>query len=238
MLASNTIFLGLVAFLPFTLGRIVLSLASLLTLIGPYDKIIEPSGSNLSSLSMFDTNQNINTKMGLVNVSEIENSILGSSSLFKMLFDSNTKGSSALQMGETGIGATSLKFSDATTVAAGYMVVIAAVGFHLALRALIKYMRGEPLAVGRLQRVTSLAEAAPTVARQVIAALKYIMVMLKVAFLLLVELGVFPLLCGGWLDICTLSMFGGTIGNRVAFFWASPLTSSLLHWLVGIVYMT
>jgi hypothetical protein len=32
-------------------------------------------------------------------------------------------------------------------------------------------------------------------------------------------------------------MLEATISHRVAFLWSSPLTSSLLHWLVGIVYM-
>lgn len=235
VLASNAIFLGLVAFLPFTLGRIVLSLVSRLIFMGS-------SGSNLASSGVFNMNYNItagNVSTGLVNDPAYlpEDSITGNSSFVGVLVDSSIEGLSTLKMVENPMEAISLKFSDATTVAAGYSVILVAVSFHLGLRALVKYSKGESLAVGRFQGVASVAEAAPTMARQVIAGLKYMMTMFKVAFLLLVELGVFPLLCGWWLDICTLSMFGGTMANRLAFFWASPLTSSLLHWLVGIVYM-
>ena len=235
MLASNAIFLGLVAFLPFTLGRIVLSLASRLMLMGPFNEVLGSAENNILSLGILDVNKNTSTTTSLVNTPE--SSMLGNPTFVDMLFNTSMQGPSIMQVDETGIDATTFKFSDVTTVAAGYTVIIVAVGFHLALRALIKYMRGEQLTVGRLHGVASIAEAAPTVARQVLSALKYTMTMIKVAFLLLVELGVFPLLCGWWLDICTLSMFGGTMGNRMAFFWASPLTSSLLHWLVGIVYM-
>lgn len=63
------------------------------------------------------------------------------------------------------------------------------------------------------------------------------MTMIKVMFLLVIELGVFPLMCGWWLDVCTIRMFGKSITQRVEFFSVSPLASSLLHWVVGIVYM-
>ena len=63
------------------------------------------------------------------------------------------------------------------------------------------------------------------------------MTMIKVAFLLVIELGVFPLMCGWWLDVCTIRMFGKSMAQRVQFFSASPLASSLVHWVVGIVYM-
>lgn len=130
-----------------------------------------------------------------------------------------------------------LRLSDAATVAVGYAAILFAVGFYLGLIALIRYSRGEPITVGRIHGVTSMAEAAPSVAREVMAGVKYMATMVKVAFLLVIELGVFPLLCGWWLDVCTLGMVDVSIDQRVAFFWASPLTSSLLHWLVGIVYM-
>jgi E3 ubiquitin-protein ligase MARCH6 len=63
------------------------------------------------------------------------------------------------------------------------------------------------------------------------------MTMIKVAFLLVIELGVFPLMCGWWLDVCTIRMFGKSMAQRVQFFVISPLASSLVHWVVGIVYM-
>ncbi|MCO5559734.1 hypothetical protein L7F22_013336 [Adiantum nelumboides] len=226
VLASNAIFLGLVAFLPFTLGRIILYLASYMTSMGP--------GSIVSSMVLLDINSNFT--MG--NISSVGVSAFSpnntNATILSKLWSRSIEGLLKTKFVE---GSTSLEFSDAITVATGYGVIVSAVGVHLGLRALIKYSKGEPMTAGRFQSVASMAEAAPTVARQFVAGLRYMLTMLKVAFLLLVELGVFPLLCGWWLDICTLSMLGGSVANRLTFFWASPLTSSLLHWLVGIVYM-
>ncbi|CAI9769955.1 unnamed protein product [Fraxinus pennsylvanica] len=70
-----------------------------------------------------------------------------------------------------------------------------------------------------------------------VAAMRHLMTMIKVAFLLVIELRVFPLMCGWWLDVCTVRMFGKSMSQRVEFFSLFPLASSLVHWIVGIVYM-
>ncbi|KAI7729411.1 hypothetical protein M8C21_010249 [Ambrosia artemisiifolia] len=44
-------------------------------------------------------------------------------------------------------------------------------------------------------------------------------------------------MCGWWLDVCTIRMFGNSIGQTVDFFSVSPLACSLIHWVVGIAYM-
>lgn len=231
VLASNAVFLGLVVFVPFSLGRIVLSAAS--------DKIVSGYfGVNLAVTSVF----NVNHTVPFENVSRTMHDPMQGLTTGEL----NFQGISAQDSIETfpgtevvadALAVASLKFSDSATVAVGYSVIIMAVSFYLGLIALVRLSKGEPLTVGRIHGLASVAEAGPSVARQVIAGLKYLLTMFKVAFLLLVELGVFPLMCGWWLDICTLSMLGGSVANRVAFFWASPLMSSLLHWLTGIVYM-
>lgn len=91
--------------------------------------------------------------------------------------------------------------------------------------------------MGRFYGIASIAEAIPSLFRQFLAAMRHLMTMIKVAFLLVIELGVFPLMCGWWLDVCTIRMFGKSIGQRVDFFSVSPLASSMIHWVVGIVYM-
>ncbi|KAM0060986.1 hypothetical protein Hdeb2414_s0004g00130641 [Helianthus debilis subsp. tardiflorus] len=91
--------------------------------------------------------------------------------------------------------------------------------------------------MGRFYGITLIAETIPSLFRQFLAAMRHLMTMIKVAFLLVVELGVFPLMCGWWLDVCTIRMFGKSIGQRVDFFSVSPLASSLIHWVVGIAYM-
>lgn len=62
-------------------------------------------------------------------------------------------------------------------------------------------------------------------------------VVVKVSMLSVIEIGVIPLVCGWWLDICTLNMFEATIKDREASFRAAPGTSIFLHWLVGMVYV-
>ena len=62
-------------------------------------------------------------------------------------------------------------------------------------------------------------------------------VIVKVSLLILCELGVFPLVCGWWLDICSLPMMGATIQEREASFKSAPGTSMFIHWAVGIMYV-
>ncbi|KAK0589494.1 hypothetical protein LWI29_015065 [Acer saccharum] len=44
-------------------------------------------------------------------------------------------------------------------------------------------------------------------------------------------------MCGWWLDACTVRMFGKPMSQRVHLFTVSPLASSLVHWVVGILYV-
>ncbi|XP_067651027.1 E3 ubiquitin-protein ligase MARCHF6-like [Haliotis asinina] len=62
-------------------------------------------------------------------------------------------------------------------------------------------------------------------------------VVVKVKLLVVVEIGVFPLICGWWLDICSLSMFDATLKDRKTSFHLAPGTSMFIHWLVGMVYV-
>ncbi|CAL4114135.1 unnamed protein product [Meganyctiphanes norvegica] len=62
-------------------------------------------------------------------------------------------------------------------------------------------------------------------------------VVVKVALLSVVEIGVFPLIGGWWLDICSLSLFDATLKDREVSFKVAPGTSMFIHWLVGMVYV-
>jgi len=62
-------------------------------------------------------------------------------------------------------------------------------------------------------------------------------VVVKVSLLVIVEIGISPLICGWWLDICSLSLFDVTLGDRQASFVRAPGTTTFLHWLVGMVYV-
>jgi E3 ubiquitin-protein ligase MARCH6 len=232
VLASNAIFLGLVALVPFTLGRLVLSIASRLVVATAASEL----GSNTAPMAP------IANPTFLANGERIDSNSTMLNHIVGVGISSGASGGHIWDVGNTIDVVTeamviALKLSDAATVAVGYGVIFLALSFYLCLIALIRYTRGQPITVGRIHGVTTMAEAAPSVVRQMIASVRYMATMVKVAFLLVIELGVFPLLCGWWLDICTLGMLEATISHRVAFFWSSPLTSSLLHWLVGIVYM-
>uniref|UniRef100_A0A0K2V986 RING-type E3 ubiquitin transferase n=1 Tax=Lepeophtheirus salmonis TaxID=72036 RepID=A0A0K2V986_LEPSM len=62
-------------------------------------------------------------------------------------------------------------------------------------------------------------------------------VVVKVALLLVVEIFVFPVVCGWWLDICSLSLFDATLKDRQASYHKSPETSLFMHWLIGMIYV-
>ncbi|OMO74105.1 Zinc finger, RING-CH-type [Corchorus capsularis] len=244
VLASNMIFLGVVIFVPFSLGRIILYHVSWLfsSASGPVLSAVMPLTDSALSLA------NITLKNALTAVTNLtsegqENGMLGqvaemlkanSSGIGDVSSNTTAPLSADILKGAT-IGASRL--SDVTTLAIGYMFIFSLVFFYLGIVTLIRYTRGEPLTMGRFYGIASLAETIPSLFRQFLAAMRHLMTMIKVAFLLVIELGVFPLMCGWWLDVCTIRMFGKSMSQRVHFFSVSPLASSLIHWVVGIVYM-
>ncbi|XP_010263477.1 PREDICTED: probable E3 ubiquitin ligase SUD1 isoform X2 [Nelumbo nucifera] len=247
VLASNMIFLGVVIFVPFSLGRIVLHYISwLFSATSPALSTVMPLTDSTLSLA------NVTLKNALTSVTNLSSeshgdgllghvmevvteSLNASMSGIDEVSDSISKQASTDIFKGVAIGTS--RFSDVTTLAIGYMFIFSLVFFYLGIVALIRYTRGEPLTMGRFYGIASLAEAVPSLVRQFLAAMRHLMTMIKVAFLLVIELGVFPLMCGWWLDVCTIRMLGKTISQRVEFFSVSPLASSLVHWVVGIVYM-
>lgn len=62
-------------------------------------------------------------------------------------------------------------------------------------------------------------------------------IVVKVSLLSVVEIGVLPLICGWWLDICSLPVFDATLKDRKQSFKAAPGTSLFIHWMFGMVYV-
>ncbi|CAH1107163.1 unnamed protein product [Psylliodes chrysocephalus] len=62
-------------------------------------------------------------------------------------------------------------------------------------------------------------------------------VVVKVSMLSVVEIGIIPLVCGWWLDICSLAMFDASLKDRENTFRSAPGTSIFIHWLIGMVYV-
>ena len=60
---------------------------------------------------------------------------------------------------------------------------------------------------------------------------------LKLALLLLVELGAFPAFIGFVVDLCLLPLTNAAAPQRLAALQAAPLTSTLVHWTLGIGFM-
>ncbi|KAB8301678.1 hypothetical protein EYC80_003512 [Monilinia laxa] len=61
---------------------------------------------------------------------------------------------------------------------------------------------------------------------------------MKVIFIISIEMLVFPLYCGLLLDAALLPLFeGATLMSRISFTARSPLTSIFVHWFVGTCYM-
>ncbi|KAK0425486.1 hypothetical protein QR680_009232 [Steinernema hermaphroditum] len=60
---------------------------------------------------------------------------------------------------------------------------------------------------------------------------------LKVFLLVILEIGMFPLMCGCWLDICSLPLFASSLQSRITGFVNSPFASVFWHWLYGMVYV-
>lgn len=247
VLASNAIFLGVVIFLPFSLGRVVLYYVSwffstsspMMSKVAPLtESALSLANNTLKSALTAVTNMSSGSdKEGLLGQAAevIAEALSVNSTGLEEISSSVSRSVSADLLKGTAVGTSRL--SDVTTLAVGYMFIFCLVFFYLGLVALIRYTRGEPLTIGRFYGIASIAETIPSLIRQFVAGMKHLMTMVKVAFLLVIELGVFPLMCGWWLDVCTIRMLGTTIAQRVEFFSISPLASSLLHWLVGIVYM-
>ncbi|MQM13005.1 hypothetical protein Taro_045926 [Colocasia esculenta] len=242
VLASNAIFLGVVIFIPFSLGRMVLHCLSWFfsSPSSPLLSAVVPLTESALSLANITLK---NTLTAVKNFSESEGLLSNAVDVVTESLKNNTGLHEVVDAVHVPLaadmfkGTGSSRLSDVATLAVGYMFIFSLVLFYLAFVALIRYSRGEPLTIRRFYGIASIAEAVPSLFRQFLSGMKHLMTMVKVAFLLVIELGVFPLMCGWWLDVCTIRMLGTTISRRIEFFSISPLSSSLIHWLVGIVYM-
>jgi len=66
---------------------------------------------------------------------------------------------------------------------------------------------------------------------------KLIYICIKAAIFILVESAVMPLLCGCWIDFCSLSLLNATKEDRLASYNSSPGACLGFHWLIGMLFM-
>uniref|UniRef100_A0A3Q2CI59 E3 ubiquitin-protein ligase MARCHF6 n=1 Tax=Cyprinodon variegatus TaxID=28743 RepID=A0A3Q2CI59_CYPVA len=103
-------------------------------------------------------------------------------------------------------------FDGLITTILGYILLAAALVVCHALASLVKFQRSRRL-------------------------LGVCYIVVKVSLLVVMEIGLFPLICGWWLDICSLEMFDASLKDREQSFDSAPGTTMFLHWLVGMVYV-
>ncbi|OAY70678.1 putative E3 ubiquitin ligase SUD1 [Ananas comosus] len=199
VLASNAIFLSVVIFIPFSLGRIILYYLSWLisSASSPMlEKFIPLTESALSFVNI-----TLRTALTAVkNLSPETHSEGGSGHVLDAVVGSlkpNATGQ-GLPYGVMNPVSTDIlkgtvidssRLSDVTTLVVGYMFILSLVAFYLGLLALLRYARGERLSIGRLYGVSTIVETIPSLFRQFLAGTRHLMTMIKVAFLLVIELG-------------------------------------------------
>ncbi|XP_047224074.1 E3 ubiquitin-protein ligase MARCHF6-like isoform X2 [Girardinichthys multiradiatus] len=103
-------------------------------------------------------------------------------------------------------------FDGFITTILGYILLAAALVVCHALASLVKFQRSRRL-------------------------LGVCYIVVKVSLLVVMEIGLFPLICGWWLDVCSLEMFDATLKDREQSFDSAPGTTMFLHWFVGMVYV-
>ncbi|KAL0376089.1 UNVERIFIED_CONTAM: putative E3 ubiquitin ligase SUD1 [Sesamum calycinum] len=223
VLASNMIFLGVIIFVPFSLGRVILYYLSWLlsSATSPVLSAVVPLTESALSLANITLKNALTAVVNLTSDNH-ENLKVNTTAQTEVLSNiSSTIAADLLKVQSAGAS----RLSDATTLAVGYMFIFSLVIFYLGIITLIRYSRGEPLTMGRFYGVASIAETIPSLFRQFVAAMRHLMTMIKVAFLLVIELGVFPLMCGivYMLQISIfVSLLRGVLRNGVLYFLRDP----------------
>ncbi|KAI3755409.1 hypothetical protein L1987_55207 [Smallanthus sonchifolius] len=243
VLASNMIFLGVVILVPFHLGRFILYHLS--WMLSSATTPVFSAGVPLSEQALALANITLkNALTGVTNLTSDTNSgnnVIGhAADMLKVNSTGLAESSNNVTISSDiieGVAIGASRLSDVTTLAVGYIFILSLVILYFGAIVVIRYTKGEPLTMGRFYGIVSIAGTIHSLFRQFVVAMRHLMTMIKVAFLLVIELGVFPLMCGWWLDFCTIRMFGKSMSQRVEFFSSSPLASSLIHWVVGIIYM-
>ncbi|TQD81818.1 hypothetical protein C1H46_032629 [Malus baccata] len=156
VLASNMIFLGVVIFVPFSIGRIILYHLFWIfsTATGPVLSTVMPLTESALSLANV-TLKNAVTAVTNVSsesqqsgmVGQVEETLKANMSGLNEVSNNVSSPLSADFLKGATLGTSRL--SDVTTLAVGYMFVFSLVFFYLGIVALIQYTRGESLTMGR-----------------------------------------------------------------------------------------
>ena len=226
ILLSNLFFLVASVMLPFNMGRLCLSVLRHFEFNSFKEAFMDDDGDGLKTKviaasleAMGSIKEGISTELGVAAsmAASTSNKLVRAATDFEAQLEPPT-------------------WKDLLTLGTGYLATLAlgaTIGFAVIfLRCLRAYTSsGDPLHQSLSARELLL------MARSAYSYLSYSCVVLKVAFLLVVELGVFPLFFGLWLDLCSLPLFDAGLHTRMRFGLKAPITFTLVHWTLGIVYM-
>ncbi|VAI81210.1 unnamed protein product [Triticum turgidum subsp. durum] len=184
VLASNAIFLIVVIFVPFSLGRIVLYYLSWVfsSASSPMLARVMPFTESAISLANETLNSAFNAMKNFSSDSHNEGVIGHVIEVVTQSLKINATGLAVMQgtgksslVKGTAIGSSYL--SDLTTLAVGYMFIFCLVFLYIGSLALLRYARGERFTIGRLYGIAAILEAIPSLCRQFFSGMKHLMTM-------------------------------------------------------------
>lgn len=229
ILLSNLFFLFVSVMLPFNIGRLCLSIFGHLN-INIMQSMEKDTNSMHSQMLHLSLEAMGNLKDGISSeIADMRLSTADSGRSVNKLVRAATDFEAQLEPPN---------WKDLLTLGTGYLATLglgATIGFVIIFfRCLRAYTRMEE---SRSLSLRELFAIVPIMAKRAYSYLAYSCVVLKVAFLLIVELGIFPLFFGLWLDLCSLPLFDAMLQTRMQFGLKAPITFTLIHWTLGIIYM-
>lgn len=246
------VFIVVIVLLPFSLGRSVITLQSWLFSSATTQILSSMMPMTESTLLLVNVLKNASVAISYFSsdsyavgmpssgVTEILNTEI---SKMEKAPDSISTSISASLYGEQKDGTYHL--TDDATLFIGYMVTLLFLMFYLGTVTMMRYARGESFTMQRFFGTAFILDATLPLVRNFFSLLWLVVTMVyshfltivKVTFILGIKVGMFPLMCGWWLDVCTLRMFGQTIAERVKLIVENPVGMSLAYWMAGNCYL-
>jgi hypothetical protein len=209
LMTSNACFLVVATFFPFNVGHLMLSAGRSLTQHATPPPPINPGAGGVIGAGMAAGAvscvgaflHNAARATGIIPAAPVFASVAAAADENKL--QSESAGRLVIAVAELEAQLAPQPLGDLATLVLGY-VVLAAVGtFWLITLSLIRMLRSNTRVGGSVRHILT-----GTLIRHVIQCLRHSLLILKVVLLLVIELGVFPTLCGWWLDLNALKLLG------------------------------
>lgn len=210
VLVSNAIFLGIFTLIPLLVGRLALRILFLRS------RWISES---LAATAVVDMAAAVNGHTGFF--TESASKTIGSAEALGIDAMNRTLEDSATHV--VTVKDPAVSYSD--------NLVVVLLGYGVISILAVVYVVANSLLRSRYPRFDT------PMTRQVARVLRYLATFVKIVVLILFEFGIFPLGCGWWLDLCTLSILDSSVESRASFCRENPWTCTAGHWFLGIFYM-